>query len=247
VNKKILFYHLLLVFFLAAHYNHSFAESIQLRWGLEQRRDVYFEKTRLAQNIAVDSPKTDLDLEKLPNQLRFFEQSWEGYADGFSRTRCENRHIQLWEQYNSENYPIERDAFTKFIRDHDPNCTDFYANLAPVLFFDFVASNNATHVLEKIEITTLGFEEYFGGGFVSKEAAYDIVLSHIKGNHVYKPDLRLRFDGTGRLLLRFWSDNYKPKYGWITPVGIYVIDITFVFLVNGKEVRVSTGPFAIDV
>jgi hypothetical protein len=47
--------------------------------------------------------------------------------------------------------------------------------------------------------------------------------------------------------LRFWSDNYYSNQGWIAPMGEYLIDIRFVFLMGGRTATVVTGPFKIDV
>ena len=58
---------------------------------------------------------------------------------------------------------------------------------------------------------------------------------------------KLVFSGNGRIQLRFWSDNYYSNQGWIAPMGEYLIDIRFVFLMGGRTASVVTGPFKIDV
>jgi hypothetical protein len=86
-----------------------------------------------------------------------------------------------------------------------------------------------------------------GGGFFKEQAGYDIVLSHKPGKKIIKIEKKLVFSDVGRIQLRFWSDNYYPKQGWIAPMGEYLIDIEFVFSVSGETERVSTGQFKIDV
>jgi hypothetical protein len=116
--------------------------------------------------------------------------------------------------------------------------------------FDFVADSKEQFVLKAIEVTTLRFSEIRAGGFFEKEAWYDLVLSPIEGKkerHDIYDAKSLVFSGTGRCTLRFWSGNNYPAQGWITGKGEYMIDVTFVFSVGGKQVSVSTGPFKIDV
>jgi len=110
-----------------------------------------------------------------------------------------------------------------------------------------VAKSSDQYVLEAIEVTTLGFSEYKGGGFFKEEAWYDILLSHTKGKKRYDVSKRLVFTGNGRCELRFWSDNFYENQGWIAPMGEYMIDIEFIFSVGGKRVSVKTGSFKIDV
>ena len=104
--------------------------------------------------------------------------------------------------------------------------------------FDFTGRSETEYVLDTIEIRTIDFEEYRGGGFFNNEAWYDILLRHTLGIHVYDVDRRLRFTGSGRAVLRFWSDNWYPNVG-MAPQGCYFIDITFVFRVNGNIERVT--------
>lgn len=117
--------------------------------------------------------------------------------------------------------------------------------MAPVLYFDFIG-NSQKYVLESIEIKTIDFDEYMGGGFFLNNAWYDIELKHEKGKHLYKVDKKLQFNGSGRAQLRFWSDNYYESMG-MSPMGCYLISLKFNFISNGKMISVETEPFKIDV
>jgi hypothetical protein len=176
-----------------------------------------------------------------PKRLFFF-------TGGSMGEDCATRHFKLWDQYQKEYNERSKEGFDAYKKERDPSCAATIQKLAPTLYFDFIANNKRHYVLKEIEVRTIGFQEYAGGGFSNKEAWYDIVLSHVQGTKTYQIDSgKLEFEDTGRVQLRLWSDNYYPKSGWIAPMGAYLIDIRFRFVAEGAEVRVSTGPFQIDV
>jgi hypothetical protein len=168
---------------------------------------------------------------------------------------CLSGFERLWDKYRrSAPTPgahaatdAARDRFRAYLASEDPKCVGQLKKTAPRLYFDFTADTAAQFVLERVEVTTLKFSEYRGGGFAEKEAWYDILLSHREGVRAYFPEPRLVFKEHGRVTLRLWSDNFYPSVGWIAPMGEYTIDIRFVFSTADKTVTVSTGPFKIDV
>ena len=157
-----------------------------------------------------------------------------------------SRHHKLWDKYRTLQKNPNREDYLRFARARDPFFAGSIKEMAPVLFFDFIGIGAKEYVLEAIEVNTVGFEEYAGGGFFDKAAWYDIILSTKVGIKRYQVDKKLRFNGSGRSELRFWSDNYYPTMG-MAPMGCFTIDITFYFLVDGKRESLSTGVFKIDV
>ena len=85
-----------------------------------------------------------------------------------------------------------------------------------------------------------------GGGFLKDYAWYNIILKPIKGKYLFEVNKKLKFSGSGRAELRFWSDNYNATEG-MSPMGTYIINLKFNFLSNGKSISVETNPFEIDV
>ncbi len=166
---------------------------------------------------------------------------------------CAKRHFEMWSRYLKA-YPDPKtrtqDGFQAVKRKSDPACFAYAQEVAPTLYFDFESANDDTYILKAIEVETFGFEEYAGGGFTDNEEWYDIVVPHTVGKKTYAVDNnKLSFKNKGRAQLRLWSDNYT-KYannGWITPMGAYLIRITFSLTHNGKESFVSTDPFQIDI
>ncbi|RLA98673.1 MAG: hypothetical protein DRG83_14205 [Deltaproteobacteria bacterium] len=156
------------------------------------------------------------------------------------------RHNALWESYCNYTNNRTREGFLQFVKQRDPFYAGSLKNIAPVLYFDFIGESNKVYILDEIEVHTIGFSEYRGGGFFDKEAWYDILLKPRTGTYRYDVGKKLRFNGSGRLELRFWSDNYYPNTGY-TPRGCYTIEIVFHFLTDGKPLSVGTGIFKIDV
>lgn len=165
-----------------------------------------------------------------------------------------DRHFQLWEllkkEYGKRDLNLDQETYANEIRKHDPYLAGQINRLAPQLYFDFTGASGTEYVLDAIDIRTLAFEEYRGGGWFNGEGGYDIRLRHLPGTHSYSlfdsPSKRLKFTASGRVVLRFFSDNWYQSVG-LTPQGCYLLQITFVFTVNGEKERVSTGAFKIDV
>jgi hypothetical protein len=162
-----------------------------------------------------------------------------------------DRFNQSWLQYpkdESSSVSVIKKGFTEFLNENDPRLLAKIRQLAPRLSFDFLGKNGTKYVLREIEIETIRFEEYSGGGFSDEEEWYDIELSHHVGIKRYSIEgKKLEFsDGSGRCILRFWSDNYYKNLG-MAPMGCYDIDITFHFWADGHRISVSTGRFKIDV
>lgn len=158
------------------------------------------------------------------------------------------RHGKLWDEFKKQSNGDSSQTklnFVKFAKDKDPYYYGIAKSLAPRLYFDFIGETKE-YVLESIEVTTISFEEYRGGGFSDNETWYDIELKHRPGTYIYPVDSKLRFTGSGRTVLRFWSDNYYKGAG-MTPSGCYMISIKFNFLINGQKTSVSTETFKIDV
>jgi hypothetical protein len=220
------------------------AQDISLKWGLQNRWS-YREEMRAMDEDAAVRKKTK---EKTYRAFAFSEQS--GVVEPM--LKCFERHFRLWDRFKKAaagggGGKLDRQAFEQFKAVEDPACDQQAKKQAPVLYFDFTSGSKEQFVLETIEVTTLGFSEYKGGGFSKEEAWYDITLAHKPGKKRYDVARRLVFSETGRCELRLWSDNYYEGQGWIAPMGEYLIDIKFIFSAAGMEKSVSTGPFKIDV
>jgi hypothetical protein len=229
----------------------SLAQKIDMRWGLENTWSYY----EPAQGRAEDEDAATHSPKSTTARYRTF-----AFAEGKAEVlepflTCLNEFMRLWDQYRRSapapsagtTADFARDQFRSFVACEDPKCIGQLKRTAPRLYFDFTADTAEQFVLERVEVTTLKFSEYRGGGFAEKEAWYDILLSHRKGVKSYFPEPRLVFKEHGRVTLRLWSDNFYPDVGWIAPMGEYTIDIRFVFATMGKTVTVNTGPFKIDV
>lgn len=165
---------------------------------------------------------------------------------------CTRRHEKMWQDYKKDHPDSQsrsRDDFQELKRKSDPSCFAYAQEVAPTLYFDFETPNEDTYILKKIEIRTLSFEEYAGGGFTDNEAWYDLVVHHEPGDKTYEVENKLTFKNKGRAQLRLWSDNYDryANAGWLTPMGAYLLKITFHFTHNGVESSVSTDAFQIDI
>jgi hypothetical protein len=229
----------------------SMAQKIDMKWGLENTWSYY----EPAQGRTGDEDAATRGGKSAARRYRTF-----AFAEGKTEVRepwlaCINEVMRLWGPYQRSAPPLgasagadsARDQFRAHLAIVDPKCVGQFKKTAPQLYFEFVTDTADQFVLERVEVTTLSFSEYMGGGFAEKEAWYDILLSHNKGVKPYVPEPRLVFKDHGRVTLRLWSDNFNPNVGWIAPMGEYTIDIRFVFSVAGKTVSVSSGPFKIDV
>ena len=234
----------LFAFFMIVFVQPIFSEELSLfKWGLDNRA-CYKEETP-------DKIYELFPWAKQHNPIKHFNFTKDNSDDPIYE--CIKRHGELWVQYKNEckesNKEPNKEELFKYKAEHDLYCTEYAKEAAPVLFFDFTGSQSDVYVLKNIEIETCGFETFWGGGFEIGEAWYDIVLRHNKGIKVYEFNKNLAInDGIGHLKLRFWSDNYDESHGWIVPMGLYVIKITFVFKINGeKEIKLTTETIAMDV
>jgi hypothetical protein len=233
---------------LAAHAQAP-AQALSLRWGLDNDWSYYEPPAGRSENEdASYRPKE-------PKAKRYrafaFKQGSPAVLEPW--LACVNLVMQRYEPY-ARNAPKPapgedpRENYMKHLRQEAPACIGQFKKTAPRLYFDFTSAGTDEVVLEKVEVTTIRFSEYKGGGFAEREAWYDILLSHRPGTKVYLPEPRLVFTGHGRVVLRLWSDNfYPPPLGWVAPMGEYTLDIAFVFTAAGKSISVRTGPFKIDV
>ncbi len=168
---------------------------------------------------------------------------------------CQSRHEVLWKDYrnscNRNSRQPDRVEFIKLKKEQDSFCTGYYFKVAPVLYFDFIANKPGDeYVLEslRVDVTSRSLARKAEGGFITDEAFYDIVLPDFaRGTKSYAVHKKLVFRGHGRLHLRLWSGAVLPEEGWITLGGVYVLKITFKFLVNGVYVESHTGAFSITV
>jgi hypothetical protein len=216
-------------------------DALALKWGLE-KPDFYSEmEATMRQDAARWPPK-----EKEDNIYRYFTIKENQSRYWRLAERLSARHHSLWDSYSESVQSTTQDGYLRYVEHNDPYFSGSIKEMAPVLYFDFIGVGGKEHVLESIEVRTVSFSEYSGGGFIDKEAWYDIVLSHNLGTKLHKVERKLRFKGSGRTELRFWSDNYYPSVG-LAPMGCFAIEITFHFLVEGKAKHISTGVFKIDV
>jgi hypothetical protein len=227
----------------------ALAQKVEMKWGLENTWSYYEEAKGRAEDedAAIHRPKSKA---RRYRAFAFAErksevlQPWLACLDGIMR---------LWDRYQRTSptpaaaIAAGPDPFRQYLAREDPKCVGQLKKTAPQLYFDFTTDTPGQFVLERVEVTTLRFSEYRGGGFAEKEAWYDILLSHREGVKRYLPEPRLVFKERGRVTLRLWSDNSYPNMGWIAPMGEYTIDIRFVFSTADKTVTVTTGPFKIDV
>lgn len=215
---------------------------LSVKFGLENNRHFMEEQVTRQANVSTKAPRDGAE-----PLFRFFttKSSW-----GQAQTGIFARHSKLWQLLEKEAGPkrleMTQGAYAKVLGARDPYLKGLINDTAPSLYFDFTGLSRTEYVLSSIEIQTIDFAEYRGGGFFNDEAWYDILLKHERGTHAYPIDRRLRFTGSGRTVLRFWSDNWYANLG-IAPQGCYTIDVTFVFTVNGQTEKVSTGQFKIDV
>jgi len=227
----------------------AIAQAINLKWGLENTWSYLEPPGGRSENE---------DLSYRPNEPKAKRYRAFEFKDRSAEVRepwlaCINAVMEKYKTYERsapkpQSGEDPRENYMRYLRREDPSCVGQFKKTAPRLYFDFSGTAAEEMVLERVEIKTLRFSEYKGGGFAEREAWYDILLSHKPGTKVYTPEPRLVFAGHGRVVLRLWSDNfYPPSLGWVAPMGEYKIDIRFVFSTGGKSVTVDTGPFKIDV
>lgn len=228
----------------------AMAQKVEMKWGLENTWSYKEEPQGRAQDEDLATRRPNSKAQRY-RAFAFKERHAEVLQPWLE---CINRIMRLWDNYQGKAPAVGAplvaagpDPFRHYLAREDPSCVAQLKKTAPRLYFDFTTDTPGQLVLERVEVTTLEFSEYRGGGFAEKEAWYDILLSHRKGVKRYVPEPRLVFKEHGRVTLRLWSDNFYPHMGWIAPMGEYTIDIRFVFSVAGKSVTVTTRPFKIDV
>ncbi len=234
---------ILMISYFLANISYS-QDTIKMQWGLQN-------ETFYAEHKTKDLPDSIDGVRKYlpPNSKEFSLKEQVAIDNGM--LDCFRRHNMLWSKYtekcSKENRETQKEEFENYKKSNDLVCGPLFKTIAPELYFDFISSSSDQYVLDSIIIETIEFSEYKGGGFVEKEAWYDIILSPQTGIKSYPVEPKLVFTGTGRVQLRFWSANYYSSRGWISPMGAYILKITFKFLVKGKLIEVSTDKFLMDV
>ncbi|MBM4398536.1 MAG: hypothetical protein FJ087_22985 [Deltaproteobacteria bacterium] len=223
-------------------------DALAMRWGVENTH-AYRDTMRAEdEHLRVKSAS--------PKKYRTFAFAADDPEVTEPYQTCLQAHQRSWVAYQKAQKPSRvpgpppgseaaRARFRATFATESPTCMAVFKQLAPTLFFDF--TRVGTFVLERLEVKTLAFVPYTGGGLTTKESWNDLTLPHTPGWKPYPAEPALSFTGNGRLRLRLWSDNADAGAGWATAMGEFLIDITFVFSAAGQEVRVSTGPFKIDV
>jgi len=190
-----------------------------------------------------------------PTVLQESQVKWHGQGIRVFRVGAKYFEVQrvrdprvaaAWLRYKSGGVEPSQAGFANFVRENDPYLSAIVAESAPKLYFEFIGVGQTQYVLTSVEVKTFVFSVYAGSGFVDANAWYDIVLAHRPGIRSYDVPSHLRFNGSGRAEFRFWSDNFEPGADGNTPLGRFVIQMTFHFLADGQEEDVSTGVFAID-
>jgi hypothetical protein len=257
VRKLTIFLCLLYALFPSAIY----AQNLSLnKWGLENKWAYYETVRTLEQNPCESKPAVGRRYRTFAFSSR--KEVMDVVAD------CESRSSQAWEAFNMNrgnlniSYSSEKTsdlsnpeliAFMDFREQRDLYCVaSENKKVLPKLYFDFIADSKDRYFLKKIEIMTRRFTECKAGGFIEKEAVYDVYLSPKEGEVTIKDlsesdEKTMTFSEYGRVILRFRSKNFYPKAGWKTGFGEYLIDICFIFEVSGKRVKVYTGKFKIDL
>lgn len=208
---------------------------------------------RLKIDWGMESTQIYEELAGSPGLRVFLPKS--GSLDEKTAEDCQSRHQVLWKEYrdacNKNSKQPDQIEFTKLKKDRDNFCTGYYIKVAPVLYFDFIASrSDEEYVLDsvRVDVTSRSLGKNAEGGFITDEASYDLVLPNFaKGTKSYAVHKKLAFRGHGRLQLRLRSGAVIPEEGWFTRSGVYVLKLTFKFLVNGVYVESHTGTFSIVV
>ena len=239
-----------------------YAQNLSLNnWGLENKWAYFETKRTLEQNPCESKPSSN---GRLYRTFAFSQRK--EVTDVVSD--CDSRSSQAWEAFNRNRGNLnissspgktsdlsnpELIAFTDFREQKDLYCVaSENRKILPKLYFDFIADSEDRYFLKQIEIKTERFTECKAGGFIEKEALYDVYLSPKEGGVTVKElseseERTLTFSEYGRIILRLRSKNFYPKAGWKTGFGEYLIYICFIFEVAGKRVTVYTGEFKIDL
>lgn len=227
----------------------AFAQGLDLRWGLDNTWS-YFEPPA-GRSESEDASYRPRDPKARRYRAFEFKEADPGVRQPW--LECIDLAMRKYKDYERgapKPPPGDdpREHYMRYLRANEPACIGQFKKTAPRLYFDFTSPGADEVVLDRVEVTTIRFSEYKGGGFAEREAWYDILLSHKPGTKTYRPEPRLVFTGHGRVVLRLWSDNfYPPPAAWVAPMGEYTLDIAFVFTTHGRTVTVRTGAFKIDV
>ena len=212
--------------------------NVTMKWGLESTNH-FRERT-----VYADQAHPDMPTQAQGATFRAFQMNKAGNAAGL---RYIQRHGPLLEAYrkaHSTGGQIAREDFVGWAKAADPFYVTLGRSLAPVLYFDFVGKSQE-YVLDQVAVRTFSFAEYVGGGFYDGKAWYDLVLSKMPGTKVVNVDKNLRFTGSGRAEIKFFSDHYYPQVAQ-TPAGSFWINLNFKFMRGGEQCAVETGKFMID-
>ena len=196
--------------------NNVAAQQLSVRWGLDGPKMFYNERSATATQNASDWSRGDSD----GRTFRYFTIVEPAYGNAirplFKRAR------KGYRDYVGTGGQRTRRAFLAYLRTHDRFVVDRFRGLAPRMFFDFMGSGQVEYVLTGITVKVLNFAEYKRGGFADDETSYGIVLVPRQGTYHYAIDRRLRFTGSGRTKLTFFSDNFYPGFG-LGPMGAYIL------------------------
>lgn len=228
---------------LIAHENVAY--SLTIHWGLQEPTEYYTERAATAEQTAAYWPPAQEGAET----FRYFTISRErGANEEFNMVMAPllERTMTLYDMHLQAGGDATRAAFQSFLRRRDSFLVDSFRRLAPKLYFEFMGSQQNQYVLTGITVEVFDFNEYRGGGFANDEYWYDLILLPELGTYHYAINNNLRFTGSGRTELAFFSNNFYKSAG-LSPMGVYTINLTFQFLVNGQTLEVKTGQFKIDV
>ena len=217
------------------------AQQLSVRWGLDGPTEYYAERPALRVHGDIEQ----MESTALVPSLRYFATIEPAHNDAIFPLSV--RTSNVYAEYVQDGGSPLADDFLAYLRETDRYTIDRFRMLAPRLYFDFTGHSQIQYILEGITVEVFQFEEYAGGGFADLEYAYDLVLVPRPGRYYYSIDRRLRFTGSGRTTLTFFSDNFYPS-GGLSPMGLYEVNLIFKFLSNGNAyIEVETGPFRIDV
>ncbi|TAY79699.1 hypothetical protein [Rhizobium ruizarguesonis] len=210
-------------------------------WGLQGPPEFREVQAVAAQNAAVTP-----EVRPGERRFRYFSASEPAYATRALAIMAPT--VAAYQNYTSAGGVRLLPEFRRFLERKYPFLLAEYQELAPALYFDFNGNATKQFVLKEIIVKVISFDEYSGGGFSDEKAWYDILLTPKPGTYRFSiEDKKLQFTGSGRAELRFFSNNFYPSGGQ-SPMGCYMIDVSFAFRVNGsKNIVVKTGAFKIDV
>jgi hypothetical protein len=184
------------------------SQSLTARWGLQS--DVLYEEA-LEPPGQTSVVKSNSRQRPSIRTFRVRDPQYEQTLLPFLQRHTILTNLYL-ETHTSSGTYIPQADFAAWATRRDPSHVADGISLAPVLYFDFIGATGKLYVLDRIIVQTISFEEYRGGGgFIDDKAWYDLELRTTPGSKTYQVDDKLRFVGTGRAEIRFWSGNYYPS------------------------------------